>query len=808
MNYFYLFCASLLTTASIIKADPPIQHEPGIFFNETEKQHILNRLHLEEDLVVLRNGAYLFGKVLKLPDVYFPYGNFPLEAQDVSAIAFAEEENRKKIQLITHDGHSMILQVKNDTVHFTRASSDSKIEPSGYQEIGVEEISCLLMHKAPHSSGSKLNHLYCIELKDGCQFPAVFAEEDIHLNNGWYPFSISSNRILDVKVDGGLYGTILDRSGNKSPIEYVFFENSHVPFKLFNSSSVVKVPWSRIQAIRKYRGLPAETMENVVDHESQFSGLSDEKIEKPSLCFSPDSGSVDPEQIACHVDSKEDEIRKLKKKLVELTKQSHDLLEVNRTLTDSNHDLAQAKCEMQKKIDQLLEQVSVGKDRILSLNENLLKSNSMLSNKNRQFIELSNDLETIKSEKESLLQLIEQNRKEMHISEDAHARQLEILASEIQALCHRLSIEEQEQAMLIEKTVQLTNQLSESHQSLEIVKKEIEEKDSLTGILEKEMNEFKTKLKDALQDKQELAEQIKGVESQNQQFLAKHAELKAMLDASRIDLEKLNELAEQSKAQLSEKEAEFEQLEKNYNEAVRREKEAIDAFANARDEGAQALAQASQLNEQLLREKKLGSEYKRKMDQLFPQYDMEKEKNLQLRQQVSHFQQRVKEFEDELKAAEKKRLNDRDRCLVFAKNNQQLLQENEELANRLRQVQVRLQEQRDLASKLNESINAVNQDVDNSRQHRNHQSAKTGLFQANNDHRNEVNAPASHSSKAIPGFISFKEVHVVAEGENLNNISMKYYDTPNRWKDIYEANQDVISDIDHLKAGVSLAIPE
>ncbi len=50
--------------------------------------------------------------------------------------------------------------------------------------------------------------------------------------------------------------------------------------------------------------------------------------------------------------------------------------------------------------------------------------------------------------------------------------------------------------------------------------------------------------------------------------------------------------------------------------------------------------------------------------------------------------------------------------------------------------------------------------------------------------------------------------HTVASGETLSHISEKYYKTPNRWKEIYEANKAVIGDNPGLiKPGQVLNIP-
>lgn len=50
--------------------------------------------------------------------------------------------------------------------------------------------------------------------------------------------------------------------------------------------------------------------------------------------------------------------------------------------------------------------------------------------------------------------------------------------------------------------------------------------------------------------------------------------------------------------------------------------------------------------------------------------------------------------------------------------------------------------------------------------------------------------------------------HTVEAGETLSHISLKYYKTANRWKEIYEVNEDVIGDDPgKIKPGQELVIP-
>ena len=60
-------------------------------------------------------------------------------------------------------------------------------------------------------------------------------------------------------------------------------------------------------------------------------------------------------------------------------------------------------------------------------------------------------------------------------------------------------------------------------------------------------------------------------------------------------------------------------------------------------------------------------------------------------------------------------------------------------------------------------------------------------------------APAAASE---PG-----RTHIVQDGDSLTRISTRYYGTPNRWQDIYDANRDVLQGQNTLQPGQRLKIP-
>jgi LysM repeat protein len=56
--------------------------------------------------------------------------------------------------------------------------------------------------------------------------------------------------------------------------------------------------------------------------------------------------------------------------------------------------------------------------------------------------------------------------------------------------------------------------------------------------------------------------------------------------------------------------------------------------------------------------------------------------------------------------------------------------------------------------------------------------------------------------------IKTQKFHIVREGETLSEISLKYYGSMNKWQMILNANQSVIEDVNRLRPGTKLIIPD
>ncbi len=56
--------------------------------------------------------------------------------------------------------------------------------------------------------------------------------------------------------------------------------------------------------------------------------------------------------------------------------------------------------------------------------------------------------------------------------------------------------------------------------------------------------------------------------------------------------------------------------------------------------------------------------------------------------------------------------------------------------------------------------------------------------------------------------IKTQKFHIVREGDTLSEISRKYYGSVNKWRMILNANQSVIEDVNRLRPGTKLIIPD
>ena len=66
---------------------------------------------------------------------------------------------------------------------------------------------------------------------------------------------------------------------------------------------------------------------------------------------------------------------------------------------------------------------------------------------------------------------------------------------------------------------------------------------------------------------------------------------------------------------------------------------------------------------------------------------------------------------------------------------------------------------------------------------------------------------AAADDKRQAEIVAEEQYHVVQEGESLSKIAEKYYNNPNRWQLIYDANRDEVENPDRIHPGQRLFHP-
>lgn len=289
MKHRPLLCASLLLAAPLT-ADEVISHQSGAFFNQSEMKEILNRLHADEDVIVLHDGTRLAGKVPQLPEIPFAFGPFPLKLPDVAAIAFSESGGKTKIQLITHDGYSYISEITSEHLPFIQYFPNVKNpKRTENKQIEIDAVSHILLTRHSYAAQPKPSRVYVLELNNGNHFPVLIAEEIIELSNGWETFSIRPEEIVDLNFDGGLYGTVQDRRGQEKELDFSFVSDRHLRVRVLNTTQTIGIPWSEVYGIRKQKTPSYEVAE--------FVAKKEEVIDEPVQVMRHEKTDLPPEEI-------------------------------------------------------------------------------------------------------------------------------------------------------------------------------------------------------------------------------------------------------------------------------------------------------------------------------------------------------------------------------------------------------------------------------------------------------------------------------------------------------------------------------
>ncbi len=204
---------------------------------------------------------------------------------------------------------------------------------------------------------------------------------------------------------------------------------------------------------------------------------------------------------------------------------------------------------------------------------------------------------------------------------------------------------------------------------------------------------------------------------------------------------------------------------------------------------------------------------------LLPKYEAEREKSFQFQNLLEKANSDLAYARNAAAISEQQNVSAKEKLNAVVKENTKLMQERDLLALQIQKDKEELAQQKEVVRKLTESFNSQKAALGKiEKTHLNlvsefesaraqHNLILKDLSQENS-RDSSYSPPATPKKTGKPANFGYRDIHIVAEGENLNNISMKYYGTPYRWSDIYEANEGVIQDVNRIKVGTALVIPE
>ena len=249
MTLRILFLFTLLLTGEPLHAKKSQPYR--VVFQSHEWADIGHPTHFSDDLVVMRDGTKIWGRLTELPGLSYPFETVSFKASDVTAFAVLSPE---KMQVVTRDGHNYIGSPNASTIHFSRRIKDDAIgSPYSGEVLQAGEVNFVLLRQKKSWKGPEERDFLSIVMINGDRFPAILAASGIPLSDGWKSFTLRTGDIIDVRFQGGLQGYIRGEALNRK-LPFSFVEEEFLPIRFVQNNRPVKLPWNSVARIQDEMG--------------------------------------------------------------------------------------------------------------------------------------------------------------------------------------------------------------------------------------------------------------------------------------------------------------------------------------------------------------------------------------------------------------------------------------------------------------------------------------------------------------------------------------------------------------------------
>jgi hypothetical protein len=239
--------------------------QAGQLITPDEWQKIAAEALCDGDIIVFVDGTKQCGKALMLPPLNYSFGSLNFKPEEVAVVAFKASDGVLKGQYITHGGQQYVGTVNADIqfAPFAKPTEGSEtVETQESGSIHPQAIQLLILHRDKNTKYTLSKRLHHLELANGDILPVIFEKENILLSSGWQDNKLAPQEIVDITVDGGIYGTI-SKNGRQQELPFTFVKEKTVGLQIPKTGETLRLPWEQINRIKADSGEFSTILKNL-----------------------------------------------------------------------------------------------------------------------------------------------------------------------------------------------------------------------------------------------------------------------------------------------------------------------------------------------------------------------------------------------------------------------------------------------------------------------------------------------------------------------------------------------------------------
>ncbi|MDF2577608.1 MAG: hypothetical protein K0S74_1092 [Chlamydiales bacterium] len=236
--------------------------DPAVILTAEQQSKIKDPGHLKYDIVVLKDGSILQGKITVIPPIKYSFGGtLQFKRDEVALINIYQTKRGAQLQYAMRSGEVFVGQLpQSEPIIFTGNFSEYDAKTGthrnkyGVTELKAEQIDYIRFKKnSVKYLASKDNHVSLI-MKNGDRFVCNIENYAIELCLDWKNVSLPVRKIVDIRVrQGGLVGTIKNEAVSM-PLQLSHLRDHYITVRLLRNKQRLVLPWAEIDRVIADKG--------------------------------------------------------------------------------------------------------------------------------------------------------------------------------------------------------------------------------------------------------------------------------------------------------------------------------------------------------------------------------------------------------------------------------------------------------------------------------------------------------------------------------------------------------------------------